>query len=128
MCCRIVGLATPSRPEGDVVPPLVARAVALRRRLFPDATRTDAYRLVHAEGDGLPGLVVDRFGPVLVAQFATRPLLARRGRLAGWLLAESGAESLLTRLGGHEKEEGIDPSEVPFTAGKPAPPSVEVVE
>jgi 23S rRNA (cytosine1962-C5)-methyltransferase len=41
------------------------RALRLRERLF-DAPY---YRLVHAEADGLPGLVVDRFGAVLVVQF-----------------------------------------------------------
>jgi 23S rRNA (cytosine1962-C5)-methyltransferase len=39
-------------------------ALALRERLF-DAP---FYRLVHAEADGLPGLIVDRFGDVLVVQ------------------------------------------------------------
>src|SRR5207248_4581492 len=32
---------------------------------------TTGYRLVHAEGDGVPGLVVDRFGDVLVVQLVT---------------------------------------------------------
>ncbi|HTQ33520.1 MAG TPA: class I SAM-dependent rRNA methyltransferase [Stellaceae bacterium] len=40
------------------------RALKLRERLY----RAPYYRLVHAEADGLPGLVVDRFGPVLVVQ------------------------------------------------------------
>ena len=40
------------------------RALKLRERLY----RAPFYRLVHAEADGLPGLVVDRFGPVLVVQ------------------------------------------------------------
>ena len=40
------------------------RALKLRERLYP----APYYRLVHAEADGLPGLVVDRFGPVLVVQ------------------------------------------------------------
>lgn len=39
--------------------------LALRERLFD----TPHYRLIHAEADGLPGLVVDRFGPVLSVQF-----------------------------------------------------------
>ena len=39
----------------------VAAAVALRSRLFDQPF----YRLVHAEGDGLPGLVIDRFGAAL---------------------------------------------------------------
>src|SRR5207244_6099350 len=40
------------------------RALKLRERLF----RMPYYRLVHAEADGLPGLVVDRFGDVLAVQ------------------------------------------------------------
>jgi 23S rRNA (cytosine1962-C5)-methyltransferase len=40
------------------------RALRLRDRLY----RAPYYRLVHAEADGLPGLVIDRFGAVLVAQ------------------------------------------------------------
>ena len=43
------------------------RALRLRQRLY----REPYYRLVHAEADGLPGLVVDRFGDVLVVQSNT---------------------------------------------------------
>src|SRR5260221_10887188 len=43
------------------------RALALREKLFTEP----CYRLVHAEADGLPGLVVDRFGKALVCQFNT---------------------------------------------------------
>jgi 23S rRNA (cytosine1962-C5)-methyltransferase len=43
------------------------RALALREKLFAEPS----YRLVHAEADGLPGLVVDRFGTALVCQFNT---------------------------------------------------------
>jgi 23S rRNA (cytosine1962-C5)-methyltransferase len=42
----------------------LARALRLRERLF----ERPFYRLVHAEADGLPGLVVDRFGEVVVCQ------------------------------------------------------------
>jgi 23S rRNA (cytosine1962-C5)-methyltransferase len=114
--------------EDDLLARRVDEAAALRRRLFPDPARTDAYRLVHGEADGLPGVVVDRYGPVLSAQFSTRPSLARRERLAALLLAKSGARSLLARPGGKELEEGIEPEEVPFTAGEPVPEAVDVVE
>ena len=43
------------------------RALALRERLFDEPY----YRLVYADTDGLPGLVVDRYGDLLVAQFNT---------------------------------------------------------
>lgn len=41
-----------------------ARALAMRERLY----ETPYYRLIHAEADGLPGVVVDRFGEVAVIQ------------------------------------------------------------
>lgn len=58
------------------------RAIAGRAALAADPT-TNAFRLVHAESDGLPGLVVDRYGDWLVMQCLTlgiervKPLLAR---------------------------------------------------
>jgi 23S rRNA (cytosine1962-C5)-methyltransferase len=45
------------------------RAVVLRRQWLRLDAVTNAYRLVHAEGDGLSGLVVDRFGDTLVLEF-----------------------------------------------------------
>ena len=59
----------------DRTPPLkaveqrLAEALALRRKLVEPGT--NAERLVNAEGDGLPGLIVDRYDDVLVLQIAT---------------------------------------------------------
>ena len=44
----------------------IRQAAQLRRQLVTG--KTDAYRLVNAEGDDLPGLVVDRYGDILVLQ------------------------------------------------------------
>ncbi len=43
-------------------------AYEYRKRLYPDE---NSYRLVYSEGDLLPGLIVDKYGPYLVAQFLT---------------------------------------------------------
>lgn len=43
-------------------------AIRLRRESLNLDRRTDAYRLVNSEGDGLSGLILDRYGPVVVAQ------------------------------------------------------------
>jgi len=43
------------------------RALAIREKLYPEPF----YRLIHAEADGIPGAVVDRFGDVVVAQLNT---------------------------------------------------------
>jgi 23S rRNA (cytosine1962-C5)-methyltransferase len=48
----------------------LSRAIAGRRALIADGSTT-AYRLVHAEADGIPGLVVDRYGDWLVLQCLT---------------------------------------------------------
>ena len=55
------------------------RALAIRERLF----EAPFYRLIHAEADGLPGTVVDRFGDVVVVQINT----AGMARLEPSLLA-----------------------------------------
>src|SRR6476661_4750504 len=43
-------------------------AVQLRREILKLDASTDAYRLIHAEGDGLSGLVIDKLGDVLSAE------------------------------------------------------------
>jgi 23S rRNA (cytosine1962-C5)-methyltransferase len=45
------------------------QAVTFRRQFLGLDAVTDAYRVVHSEGDGLSGLVVDRFGSVVVMEF-----------------------------------------------------------
>jgi len=48
----------------------IADAIRLRSEIL-DLTRTDAYRVVNAEGDRLPGLIVDRYGDHIVVQVLT---------------------------------------------------------
>jgi 23S rRNA (cytosine1962-C5)-methyltransferase len=55
--------------DADFFARRLGQAVALRRALLKLDEVTDAYRLVHSEGDGLSGLVVDRFGATLVLEF-----------------------------------------------------------
>ena len=57
-------------PPGTAIRASFDRALALRAKFFDPAV-TNAMRLVNAEGDGLPGLVVDRYDDVLVVQIAT---------------------------------------------------------
>jgi 23S rRNA (cytosine1962-C5)-methyltransferase len=47
----------------------LGQAVALRRDALKLDAVTDSYRLVHSEGDGLSGLVVDRYGSTIVLEF-----------------------------------------------------------
>lgn len=63
----------------------LAEAWALRR---PILSETDAFRVVFSESDGLPGLIADKFGPWLVAQFLTSGA-DREKRLLTRLLVET---------------------------------------
>ncbi len=47
----------------------IRNAVRLRDRFMPE--ETDCCRMIHSEGDGLPGLIVDRYADFLVVQFLT---------------------------------------------------------
>jgi 23S rRNA (cytosine1962-C5)-methyltransferase len=55
-------------PDDDYWQGLLQRAVALRREFLRLDEVTDAYRVIHAESDGFPGLMVDRLGDVLSAE------------------------------------------------------------
>ncbi|MBM4467281.1 MAG: 23S rRNA (cytosine(1962)-C(5))-methyltransferase RlmI [Chloroflexi bacterium] len=68
--------------EGDFWRRRLGRAFASRRGLADDPA-TDAYRLVNAESDLLPGLVLDRYGDYLVAQFLTLGIERWKADLVG---------------------------------------------
>jgi 23S rRNA (cytosine1962-C5)-methyltransferase len=67
IAARLVSRQRHRTLDGDLLRRRIARALALRDTLFD----RPFYRLVYGEGDGLPGLIVDRFGSVLVAQVTT---------------------------------------------------------
>lgn len=72
----------------------LAAATTLRRRLALD---TDAYRLVHAEGDGLPALVIDRYADHAAVELyepAWEPYLEA---VAGFLTGEMACATVLVR-------------------------------
>jgi 23S rRNA (cytosine1962-C5)-methyltransferase len=86
----------------------LARAVALRARL-PIAS--SGLRLVHGEADGLPGLIVDRYGDLLCAQFLSAGTERWKATLADALLAATGASRLYERSdSGVRALEGLPPA------------------
>jgi 23S rRNA (cytosine1962-C5)-methyltransferase len=69
---------------------------AIRARARFDI-QSDGLRLVHGESDGLPGLIVDRYGDTLVAQFLSSGAERWKDVLADALLAETGLSQLYER-------------------------------
>jgi 23S rRNA (cytosine1962-C5)-methyltransferase len=67
ICARIVGRDIAHPLDRALIAQRLDVAFALRKRL----TRDPYYRLVFGESDGLPGLVLDRYGDIIVGQIAT---------------------------------------------------------
>ena len=85
----------------------IARALALRARL---PIESDGVRLVHGEADGLPGLIVDRYGEVLSAQFLSAGMERWRDALSDILLTATGCTRLYERSdSGVRALEGLEP-------------------
>lgn len=103
----------------------IDRAIEARRRLLPG--ETTGYRLLNAEGDGVPGWTVDRFGDVLVSQITCAGLEAIRERVYGALRSRFPDASILQSndLPGRRLEGLSTESEV--IAGDP-PAEVDFVE
>lgn len=107
-------------------------ALDLRRALRddPDAALdgVDGYRLVHAEADGLPGLVVDRLGPVVTLQNGSAALEPYLPAFAARMLERLGAQGVagvLGRLDASVREREGLPRSVSVLAGV-VPERVEV--
>jgi 23S rRNA (cytosine1962-C5)-methyltransferase len=72
--------------------------------------QSDGIRLVHGEADGLPGLIVDRYGDTLVAQFGSAGVERWKDVLADALLAATGLAKLYERSDASGRErEGLKP-------------------
>jgi 23S rRNA (cytosine1962-C5)-methyltransferase len=89
------------------------RALELRQQMgLGSSPDTTGYRVVHAEGDGLPGLIVDRLGDVLVVQILTLGMKDREAMILEALGAVFEPKAIIDRTPpGAAKAEG-------FTEGK----------
>lgn len=107
--------------DAQFVAEKVADAVRLRRDIYQLDEVTDSYRVIHAEGDGLSGLIVDRFGDVLVVCFYATGMF----RMQHWIF-----DALLTQFpdaqifafgdDNAQKQEGFEcPAGKPPHGGKP---------
>jgi len=77
ICARILGRDARYPPGKSLLVHRLQVALALRERLYP----RPFYRLVHGESDGLPGLVLDRYGDVVVGQAGTVGMEALKGEI-----------------------------------------------
>ena len=81
-------------PDADWWRAKIRTAIGRRDSL---KTNNSAYRLIHGEGDGLPSLVVDRYGDYLVAQFLSAGLAAWQGVIVDALVPLTECRGILAR-------------------------------
>ena len=97
----------------------LTHALALRQALAAD---TDSVRLVHGESDGLPGLVVDRYGDTLVMQVLSAGIERWRDTLVDLLLELTGCANLYERSDAEVREmEGLPQRQGVLRGTLPAP-------
>jgi 23S rRNA (cytosine1962-C5)-methyltransferase len=106
------------------------RAVAARGLLNieHDAGKPNAYRLINAENDGLPGLIVDRYGDWLVLQALTLGIDRRKAEIVGLLNDRLHPAGIYERSDVDVRhKEGLPPAAGVLIGAEP-PPLVEITE
>ena len=94
----------------------IERALALRDAL-PARRHTNALRLVHGESDGMPGLIVDRYADVLVAQFLAAGVERWRDPILDALSELTAAEAIFERSDAEVRKLEALPARVGFARG-----------
>jgi 23S rRNA (cytosine1962-C5)-methyltransferase len=97
--------------QGDPLEQLktnIMRAVKMRETFFKDEDTT-AYRLINAEGDVVPGLIVDKYGDVIVVQLTTLGMEKLRDWVADLLMEICKPAAIFEKsTGAARKNEGLD--------------------
>jgi 23S rRNA (cytosine1962-C5)-methyltransferase len=104
----------------------IRRAARLREAL--DRDRTNAFRLVNSEGDGLPGAIIDNYAGYLVVQLSTAGMERLREPLVQALVEEMQPCGVLLRSDASSRaREGL-PRETPTVAAGEVPEQIEIRE
>ncbi len=99
----------------------LAAALARRDAMLP---RAQARRLVFAESDGLPGLIVDAYGPHLAVQFLTAGAERRKSMTLRHLVQLIQVESILERDDPMRRKEGLPPAQTVLYGHPPTEPFI----
>lgn len=103
-------------------------ATNIRKELFLLDPLNTSCRLIHAESDGLPGLIVDRYGEYLVVQFLTAGIEQWRQEIVTNLIKLTGIKNIFERSDVDvRKLEGLD-ERTGLLNGEEPPDKIEILE
>ncbi len=95
--------------DADCIASRIRRAVALRRDLLDLDTVSDAWRVINSEGDGLSGLIVDRYADTLVLDYVAAGMWRLREAIEAALLEAFPGSTLYSFAEKHvQKQESFD--------------------
>ena len=126
---RIWSWQEADKVDEDFIRERLARSLARRKTLEEGVeTAPQAMRLVHAESDGLPGLIVDQYAETLVIQILSAGAERWRETIADVLLDLTGAQTLYERSDAEVRTlEGLPP-QTGLMRGAPLPARLEIEE
>lgn len=120
-------LSHDSRPIDDAFfRDRLAQAVAWRERLFRADEKTNVYRLVHAEGDALSGLIVERYAEWIAIEVFALGIYERVGLIKQILSELTGVNRFVVRA--DERIEQIEGFHIDPGLSDEVPPTLEIVE
>jgi 23S rRNA (cytosine1962-C5)-methyltransferase len=123
ICARIVGRDPREPLGGELLVQRIQSALALRERLYPDPY----YRLVFGESDRLPGLVLDRYGDLVVGQIATAGMQVRAAEIEAAVRTAINPKTLFWKNDGGARDLEHLPAETSLAFGE-QPEQVQVIE
>lgn len=105
ICARLFSRDAHQPLAGRLLKERIGQAIAFRDRLFAEP----CYRAVFGEGDGLPGLVIDRYQDLFVIQSGTAGMERVQDAVAEVLVSQHGARTVVARNESSIRElEGLD--------------------
>jgi 23S rRNA (cytosine1962-C5)-methyltransferase len=123
ICARILSRSQVHPPDRSWLEHRLKVALALRERIYP----TPYYRIVFGESDGLPGLVLDRYGDLIVGQTATAGMEVWRGEIEAAIASVFAPRALVWKNDGGARELEQLPRQLLTPIGR-APDELQVLE
>jgi 23S rRNA (cytosine1962-C5)-methyltransferase len=124
---RILSFDLDEHVDSELIKNRVARAIALRKSI-PGLGTTNAFRLIFAESDGLPGVIVDRYDDYLVCQFSSAGAEYWKDEIVGQLTEQWPCSGIFERSDTDSRQKEGYPASIKVLAGSAPPPLIRIKE
>jgi len=124
---RILSFNLDEHVDQDLFKNRVAQAISLRKDIV-GLSGTNAYRMIFAESDYLPGVIVDRYGDFLVCQFLSAGAEYWKDEIVAQLQAQWPCSGIFERSDSDNRQKEGYPDRITLLAGSAPPPLISINE